>query len=198
MKQINLSRSLMATGVVVALGFSQSALAEEASGTLDITAGLAEAMTVTCDAALSFGVTRLSTGDRNGSTTLTVAADPDTISATIGGAATGVVSSAVSAGSCVVSGSQANDDTVLTVTSDGKSIDSVSVSLDAAATDGLSAASSPVSGLDVGSFTLSDTSLTSGEATFAVGGTLTIPNNLTEGNLGGYNNTLTILVSDDS
>jgi hypothetical protein len=195
-KKQMLTRAILATGVAVGLGLSQSAIAESADGTLNITAGLSEAMTVTCNSALSFGVTRVTTGDRDDATILTVDADNTTGSPnTTSGTLTDVTFGLVSPGSCTVSGSQADDTTVITVSFEPTVIELAGLQ----GAEGLDIPGTDISGLNVDSFTTTSGAtleLTDGGTIFGIGGRLTIPNNLVAGNLGGYGAQVTVTVDD--
>jgi len=191
--------TLLATGIAVALGLSQTALADTASDDLEITAGLTEALTLSCETALSFGITRLETGNRGGTTTLTV--DPDGGDITLGGDDTNVSAGTGQAGTCTIAGSSATDGATVTVTIGGSSLESADVSLvaDANAFSGLGPPGTLLNDLDVSTFATNPGSVvidSNGGATFNIGGTLTIPAEVTGDNLGGYSNEVTVEVDD--
>ena len=180
-----LTRAILATSLVAGLGFSQTALAEEATGTLAINAGLSEAMTVTCGTALNFGITRVQLSDYSGDNTIVVAA---TGGATKGGTGTGVTVGDGAAGECSVSGSSETTGTITVsfTTSEGN----ITLSKDSNSAD-----------LKVGTFTTTDgdaLQLSGGGTTFNIGGTLTIPDNLTLENMGDYTGEVVVTVTDSS
>ena len=188
--------TLLATGVAVALGLSQTALADTAQDDLDITAGLTEALTLSCDTPLNFGITRLGTLDRAGETTITVAANDGAISP--GGITEGVTAGGGQAGTCAIAGSSATEGDNVTVTIGGES-GTVSLDADGEAFSGLDVPGTPLSNLDVSGFATHPATVTidaNGGAEFNIGGTLTIPGTITEVNLGGYSNTVTVEVND--
>ena len=171
------------------LGFSQTALAEEATGTLTINAGLSEAMTVTCGTALSFGITRV-TG-----TVPSMTLVMDTAGA-ITGDPINVNPGSGTAGVCTLSGSLANDGTTVTVTygdtpqagssaSETLSAEGEAFSELAAATEG--------SELTVNTFTESATAISGGGSTIDIGASLVIP---AGASLGGYQGTIEVTVDD--
>ena len=187
-----LTRAILATSLVAGLGFSQTALAASDDDNLEITAGISAAMTVTCGSALSFGITRVQLDNRGGDNTIVV--DPSTGVATSAGDGT-VTAGTGAAGECSVSGSQASENTTVGVTFAAAEDLTAETALE------LSAASTAISGLSVGSFvttTGTDLQLTSGATSFGIGGTLTIPNNVVSGNLGGYISTVVVTVDDSA
>ncbi|WP_018952038.1 hypothetical protein [Thioalkalivibrio sp. AKL12] len=198
---VSIRRALLATGIAVGLGLSQTALADTAEDQLEITAGLAEALTLSCDAALSFGITRVGELDRTGATTITVDASDSSI--TVGGDDSNVTAGNGQAGGCTIAGSNADENDPVTVSIGGTVADLVSgvtVNLDgdASAFSGLEAPDTALSNLEVSNFTLNDSVSinASGGASFTIGGQLTIPETLIGDNLGGYANTVTVLVDD--
>ena len=197
-------RVLVAAGLAAGLGLSQTALAEfagdenTASDELEITAGLDEALTLRCETALSFGITRLETGDRGGTTNLTVPAGGGAIS--VGGTGDGVSTVGNGQpGQCTISGSAAEADTEVTVTFETGESDSVSLGGDEDAFPPLDAPNTAAD-LKVSEFETDPGTVQidgSGEATFNIGGTLEIPGDVVEVNLGGYRGEVTVVVNDD-
>ena len=197
LKKHALTRAILATGLVAGLGLSQTAMAEAAEGDLVITAGLQEAMTVVCTQPLSFGITRVATGERGGSTTVTVNPNnPNTGAGTLGGQTDDVTPGTTQRGVCEVSGSQADDNTLITVSFNP---DTTNLGGQDGA-EGLDEPETALGNLAVASFTTSrakgDLELQDGATTFGVGGTLTIPNDLITDNLGGYGATIEVVVND--
>ncbi|MDR9453778.1 MAG: hypothetical protein RI542_07590, partial [Wenzhouxiangella sp.] len=116
-----LQRSLLTTGITLALGLSfglsQSALAESTTSDLEIKAGLAQAYSMDCgESALDFGVTTLVLGDRAGSTTILVEPTLTGGAPDVDGVTTGVTAGSASAGKCILSGSSAKKNDEITVT----------------------------------------------------------------------------------
>ena len=185
-----LTRAILATSLVAGLGFSQTALAASDQDTLEITAGISAAITVTCGSALSFGITRVQLDNRGGNDTITV--DPSDGAITSDGSGN-VTTGTGAAGECSVSGSQASDNTKVGVNF------ATAEDLKAAPTLDLSGASTAISDLSVGSFkttTGTDLDLTKGATSFGIGGTLAIPDNVVADNLGGYTSTVVVTVDD--
>ena len=198
LKKHALTRAILATGLVAGLGLSQTAMAETAEGDLVITAGLQEAMTVVCTQPLSFGITRVATGERGGGGVTTVTVSPNTGAGTRGGETEDVTLGTTGRGLCEVSGSQAGNDTVITV-----SFNPNTTNLGGqGGAEGLNAPETALGNLAVASFGTStavgDLVLQDGATTFGVGGMLTIPNDLSPANLGGYGATIQVVVDDDS
>lgn len=200
MNTLSIRRALLATGVAVSLGLSQTALADTATDELEITAGLTEALTLSCDTALSFGITRLGDLDRGGSneTTITVAAADGSIS--VGGTDTGVTAGSGQAGECNISGSSAAQNADVMVQIGGEDVGNASTTLNGD-NDAFSGLGEPTPALSLGvaGFELDPVTPQidgNGAATFNIGATLTIPGTVIEANLGGYSNEVTISVDD--
>lgn len=192
-------RVLVASGIAVALGLSQTALADSAEDDLEITAGLTEALTLSCETALDFGTTRLGELERGGETTLTVSASDGDI--TVGGTDAGVTADSGQAGECEISGSSAaeNDEVTVTIAGETDGTGSVSLDGDGSAFSDLDAPASALEDLDVSTFTTDPGSVvidSDGGATFNIGGELTIPSTVEGENLGGYSNEVTVEVDD--
>ena len=191
-------RVLVAAGLAAGLGLSQTALADTAEDQLEITAGLADALTLSCDT-LSFGITRLGELEQRASeTTITVPADGGAIS--VGGTGDGVSTVGNGQpGQCTISGSAAEADTEVTGTVETGESDSVSLGGDEDAFPPLDAPNTAAD-LKVSEFETDPGTVQidgSGEATFNIGGTLEIPGDVVEVNLGGYRGEVTVVVNDD-
>ena len=193
---------------ISALFFSATLLADIVSDDLQINAGLETGLSLTCFDALTFGVWFVQSGNREGGATL-IRIDPNlpgTLPSInrISGLAVGV-NPGPGQGTCTISGSTAADGTEL-------SVDFVesSVTLIAGAVLGKNTPVNVSDAIVVSRFrfmpsqsSISGTPkqnanpvLSNGSASFAVGGDLTIPNNLDASNFGGYNGTLTITVTE--
>ena len=194
-----LTRAILATSLVAGLGFSQTALAESTSTDLDVNAGLAEALTLNCNTALSFGITRLETLARGSATTLEVPAAGGI--ATAAGDTEGVTASGGEAGACSIAGSLAGNNTEVTVTIAGETDGTGSVDLISNGTAfGPTTALTGVNALKVSTFTTNPSPVViaeDGSASFGIGGTLTIPATVISANLGGYSATVTVEVADE-
>ena len=192
-------RVLVASGIAVALGLSQTALADSAEDDLEIKAGLTESLTLSCDTALNFGKTRLGELERDDETTITVAPDDGAI--TVGGDVDEVTAGDGQAGVCTISGSAASENDEVTVRIDGSSLESADVSLDGdgSAFSGLDGPGSDIDNLDVDTFTTDPDPVrigAEGGVTFNIGGQLSIPSTVEDDNLGGYSAEVTVEVDD--
>ena len=194
-------RVLVAAGLAAGLGLSQAAMADTATDDLVVTAGLAEALTLSCDEALSFGITRVGNLEREGTTTLTVAPADGAI--TVTGEADQITAGPGRQGQCTIAGSNADEgtgvdvsigDTAANLTSNA----SVNLTGNATAFSGLDAPTTDVTGLSVTDFTLERAVEidADGGAVFDIGGELTIPATLVSDNLGGYQGTIEVKVDD--
>lgn len=188
------SKKLTTLAAIVAAGFVSSAAAETASDSVDVYAGLEPVLEMTCTD-VNFGVWRVPTGDRNGTTTVTLdAGSTATVTVTIGGAADTAVSrstkySAPAAGTCNVTGSTVTSGSGAASITTGSSGTFLGTASNPFAS-GLTAPTAlpPASAFD---FTLSLSTATpaidaNGEATFQVIGSMEIPNNLVSDNYGAY------------
>lgn len=187
-----LTRAILATSLVAGLGFSQTALAETANGTLTINAGLSEAMTVSCTA-LSFGITRVTGAVPATETTLVM-----NTAGEISGQPGGVNPGSGTAGVCTLTGSLAADLSTVTVTygdtpQAGNSA-STTLSADSGAFSELGAATDGTV-LTVNNFTESASSVDNGGSTIDIGASLVIPANAS---IGGYQGTILVTVTDTS
>ena len=190
-----LTRAILATSLVAGLGFSQTALAETATTELQVNAGLAEALTLSCDTAMSFGITRLGNLDRSAVTTLTLDPSNNNLTVTNDDGNVGVTAGEGQAGECIIAGSAAANTTSVTV--------SFSTPDDLAGnTSAFGNLTAPASGSDISGMAVSITSVTgvtigeTGGASFNIGGVLTIPATATPQNMGGYSTTTEVTVND--
>lgn len=171
----------VATASGLGMATSQTAFAGHASATLEVSAGLREAISLSCGTALDFGRTTLNTA---AAVTLTVHTD-GTVS--IPDATIGVTTGDTIAGECTVSG--ADTDTVdILITGDTTMTGSV---LGELAVPSTALALTFTTSLDA-----SNIAVVNGSATFKVGGTLTIPAAVVSANLGGYSAQVTVTVTD--
>lgn len=203
--KILLDRSPFTLGIMLALGLSfglsQTALADTASDDLQINAGLIQALTLSCDTALSFGITRLDTLDRSPAITkITLDPTDDTLSISAG-SSTGVSTGTGQAGVCTVTGSAQSDSSLVTVNVGGEQQAPGDASVDLEADgDAFTILDPPTEALSltVDNFQLDDVfvRLTDGEVTFKLGADLTIPAVVAENNLGGYSNTISVFAND--
>ena len=185
-----LTRAILATSLVAGLGFSQTALAESADGTLTINAGLSEALTVTCGTALSFGITRV-TGDVL-TTGTTLVMDTEGV---ITDKPDGVNPGSSTAGECTLSGSLADDDSPVAVTYGDTPVAGSSASATLSGNvDAFAELGAGTGTLTVNSFTQSATAISGGGSTITIGASLVIPENAS---LGGYQGTILVTVDDN-
>jgi len=196
MKKLHKILAVTALSSLVATG----AMADTASDTVDATAGLAPALELSCTD-VSFGVWRVPVRSSGGTTTITLDRDNDSVAAS--GNTTRVAQSSSHAswvhsrGECTVSGSTAADATAADVSlTDGAAM-AFSVA-DAAATGyvGLAAANTAAS-LAATLNVPTTTSISSGSATFYIGGVLTIPQDIGATNYGGYKTSSSATVTVD-
>ena len=178
-------RALVATGVAIGLGLSQGALAATADGDLEITAGLANSLTVTCATGLDFGTTTLGVLARDAATTITVDESDGTL--TVGGNSDGVAHGVGSAGSCTFSGSTVTDGGPYEVNFPTANVYLTGDGVDTPLVDEL----------EVKSLVSDKGVVTNGQATFTIGGELSIPATVTADNLGNYSTTIEVTVDDD-
>lgn len=184
--------------------------ADSASSTVDSWVGLQSPFRVICTS-VNFGVWFVPTGDRGGSTIISLDTESGTTDTVVSASGAGSDRLAVIqdrgytsplAGVCNIKGSLANNNDSLTVGFEGAT--NASISLKPAQhifAQGLAAASEGAA-LSV-SLRTPETGRTSvlvtdGEAVFRVVGELTIPNNISRSNYGAYksNQTATVVVSD--
>lgn len=173
----------LATSMTLAMAASPTIHAETATATLQVTAGLRAAMSLSCPTALTFGWTTLDT-------VAAVTLSMDTAGTlSVPEATTGVTVGVGAAGECTITGvdpTQGNIDIVIsgTTTMSGGVVDG-----SAAPTSELALVFGTV--LDADSVAVTD-----GSATFKIGGTLTIPASVVTANLGGYTAERTVTVTD--
>lgn len=201
-----LQRSLLTTGITLALGLSfglsQNALADTASDDLEVKAGLSQAMSLDCvtdGIPLNFGITRINVDAYNTATEITVPATSGG-SASVDAGGTGVSAGSVQRGACALSGSSATNGATLTVTfadsGDSSFADNVLTLSGDGSAYSLDAPTTALSDLTVSSLTSSASSLTDGASTIGIGGTLNIPATLVADNLGGYSASVQVTVDD--
>lgn len=198
--------------VACLVGFSSSTIAETATDTIDVYAGLADVLKLECSD-INFGVWRVPTGNRSNSTTVFLAANGDTeakVSNSEGAAADTAVSLSTiydtpSASTCTVTGSQVG----------GEGITGTAAYVDDSGSGQLvpgtytGAANYPAAAsTDVGLFgfsyilSFSQTAVpiaADGTATFTISGRMNIPNNVATNNYGAYKSLSTVSIQfDDS
>ena len=179
---------------VVAASLATTAQAEEASTTVNVYAGLASVMELTCSD-VSFGVWRVPTGSRAGGTTTITLVEGGTASTTTGGDGVALsvahVSHAPKAGECTVSGSsKVSGDGAANI---GGGIADITGSFVAAGADDefFTGLKVPTTALTALNYTLRLSNYTptvtgSGGTIFKVFGEMVIPNDLGSSNYGGY------------
>lgn len=180
-----LTRNLLLA--VLLSGLSLNALADSAETELTIQAGLAQALTLACDTALNFGITRLTDPAQFSGATLVLSAtdgsitgaEADTLSADVG-----------QAGICTLSGSLAPDGRTVSVSFADGGEATLTPNADAFAE--LDAAGSGT--LTVHTFTTDAAPILHGGTSIQIGASLIIPSAPA---LGGYQGTIQVTVSDD-
>ena len=186
-----LTRAILATSLVAGLGFSQTALADSANATLNITAGLSEALTVSCTG-LDFGTVRVPIEGAAGTVDID-SADGSNAAATATATGDGFSAGGGSSSKCTISGSTATAGDLLVTFSD------VGTPENAKSTFSLADSSNPnaLGNLDV---TLSASTLTfasqDSPTEFFIGGSLSIPADLSANNLGDYSLTVQVNIDD--
>lgn len=172
------------------LSISHPTAAEEATATLNATAGLSSSITLTCDTDLSFGKIMIDVDSHDGEALVTVdtagavntATNDQAISSVDGG----------TAGECQISGSMGSDGSTVTVTTL-----SANNQFSPGAAEGLDAASGTNETFVLNALTDGTIDLQGGQATFNVGGTLVLPSVLTRSELGGWTTDITVTVDDE-
>jgi predicted secreted protein len=180
-----LPRAALTAALAISLGLSQSVLAADGSGAMDVNAGLTQALSVTCGTALNFGTTSIIAD--NDATVITVATDGGVSTDNNDGVATNVNSDAA-AGVCSFTGS-----TVAT----GASFDATVSGVSDLGAGTVSAPETAVANLSLDTFKFTTPSISNGGAEFSIGANLNIPAGLVEANFGNYETTVTVEVNDD-
>lgn len=205
-----LQRSLLTTGITLALGLSfglsQNALADTANDDLEVRAGLTQAMTLNCapneaNGPLDFGITRLDL-DTYVASTLTVIPNATGGNGTTSSTGdTGVTYGSTDHGSCTLSGSNATGQVVVSFSDADGNFDGTELalvgsgspySLDAPTTD-----LTVTDGFYVDAFSEDHSDLSAGGTTIYIGGTLNIPTGIVADNLGGYTAEIKVEVDDE-
>lgn len=180
-------------GWVASLG--SIAVAQSAQANLNVKAGLAPTLTLTCHTALSFGTTRLIDAAAVATTTLTlIAASGAITNPTI----VGIIPPAFGTpGKCTLQGSEANDGQNLTIFIGTSTTvaSSATIAISGANILGLGAANTTIT---VNNFTLDPLipEVEEKKASFAIGADLIIPANPGANGIGGYQGAITVFVSD--
>lgn len=202
------SKKLTTLATIVAAGFATNAAAETASDTIEVYAGLAPVLELTCSD-VKFGVWRVPTRTEGGVTTITLSDDNTTAVATN---TTNVALSSAeiaqpAAGSCAFTGSAvATGETAMGVSMAATEATTGAGTLTAgtliAAANNVYA---DINGASAGAaleFTLNFPTTTAvdsnGAGSFKIAGVLTIPETIVADNYGGYkqNGTITVTIDD--
>lgn len=198
------SKKLTAAAAIVAAGFATNVAAETASDTIQVYAGLAPVLEMTCTD-VNFGVWRVPTGDRGDKTIVTLnASSVATATVFTGGAADTAVSLSgkydnPAAGTCDVTGSAVSNVNGVATLTDGSGI-FIGTDANTFATGLAEPTDLPLD--SVFKFTLGLSTGTpainaDGEATFKVIGSMEIPNNLVTNNYGAYKSEGSVTVEFD-
>lgn len=178
----------LASLLVVAV--PQITSAEDASTTLDVTAGIGSALTLECKTDLSFGRTTINPDKHDGEARVDVGANGGVV--TSGNAGDLSADDAGSSpGQCTMSGSMGSDGSTVTVTlaSDGAFTPEAAEGLDASK----STKTLVLKGLEH-----STVDLQQGTATFDIGGAIVIPSVMSRDELGGWTTSISVTVSDET
>jgi hypothetical protein len=184
-------KKLIAGVAVAALPFGifvGQAAAETATDSVDVYAGLAPVMELSCSD-VNFGVWRVPTGTRSGGATTVTLTSDSTTSITSGSSSNIALSAnyedpAVS--SCTVTGSAAADDTVGQVGFTGGTGSFATNGGTGFNSETLAAPSTVVSSFSYSLTNTDPVSMSSGATSFKIHGTMSIPDNLVTANYGGY------------
>lgn len=178
----------LASLLVVAV--PQITSAEDASATLDVTAGIESALTLECETDLSFGRTTINPDKHDGEASVDVGANGEVV--TSGNAGDLSADDAGSSpGQCTMSGSMGSDGSDVTVTLDSDG------AFTPEAAEGLDASKSTET-LDLKGLEHSTVDLQQGTATFDIGGEIVIPSVMSRDELGGWTTSITVTVSDET
>lgn len=177
---------------------SAPVFAVTASADIDVTAGIAPVLSMTCTP-VKFGVWRVPVRNSGSATAieLSLISDTPTVSGnTAGGVALSTTAGwGAARGQCTVTGSAAADSTLLNITA-ANSTGTLGADSSSAYT-GLSAPATPIAALGYALAAATTAPLTSGGTTFYVGGSLSIPQNVTTANYGAYKATLAPVITAD-
>ena len=186
---------LLGISFAMAISMVVKANAETESADLEVTAGLKDSMTLSCDTALNFGVVAVDLNSFEGGG---VVLGTD---GSIGNVSSGLTpgQNSVSNGVCSLSGSAASEGSQIAVsyasqplTGDDGAFAAISAPIDDGSGEGAGAP------LTVGSFVESYEGVdASGNATIKIGATLLIPAGINADSLGGYSGTVTVTVDDE-
>ena len=207
MKTTTLAKTLLATGIAVGLGFSQTALAVNPTATddLDVQVELAAGLTLVCGT-LNFGTINVELGERTANNTVTV---DGAGTASIDGDGNAALGGGSAAATCTITGINTADTKVSASIDDldplfepaaaasggPESVWSgvLSVTLDLFGSVGATGVS-PGEGESVEVYTGEDDT----SSDFFIGGVLTIPNNnFAAENMGKYEASVTIVVEEE-
>lgn len=204
MQKVDVRSVLARFGVLMAAYLCLMVPAMAANSSLEINAGLQNSLILNCTKPLTFGVWFVQSGNREGGATIIrIGPNQPGLLPTLnvrGGRGTSAIPGP-GQGECSLTGSSAAEGTEFTV-----SFGETTLNLLAANVLGRSQANT-AAGLSVAGLRfrplgpqfpqeMEAPKLIEGTASFAVGGDLTIPNNLDASNFGGYNGTLTITLTE--
>ncbi|HEY7884494.1 MAG TPA: hypothetical protein VIC08_06045 [Cellvibrionaceae bacterium] len=189
----NLNIVALATCLV---GFSSSSSAETATDTIEVYAGLAPALELSCTD-VHFGVWRVPTGNRGGATNITLTRQNDALAGDNAGRMALSENPAFNgpqAGSCNVTGSSAttgNGQAILVGESPQQTVSGTLAAIADVSDYKFGTIAIPGGGAGTMAYTLGVSNRTppiseTGTASFSIVGVLTIPNNITSDWFGGY------------
>ena len=195
-------RKMLVGLVVVALSlglFVGQAAAETATDTVDVYAGLAPVMEMSCED-VNFGVWRVPTASRSGANTVTLS-DAGATAVTGTGTSTNIALSsnwlAPQAGSCTVTGSTAVNGTVGVVAISSATGSFVGNDDSGFEAEGIAEAVTVVSGFTYELASTTPVGMVAGATSFTLHGTMEIPDSLIAANYGGYQSpSITVTYTD--
>ena len=196
--------------VAVVVGFSAvsaNAMAETATDTIEVYAGLAPALELTCSD-VHFGVWHVPTGNRGGATNITLTRENDALAGDNAGRMALSENTAFNgpqAGSCNVTGSSAttgNGQAILVGESPQQTVSGTLAAIANVSDYKFGTISIPSGGAGTMAYTLGVSNRhppisETGTASFSIVGVLTIPNNITSDWFGGYKSSAPHLVQFD-
>lgn len=204
MQKVDVRSVLARFGVLMAAYLCLMVPAMAANSSLEINAGLQNSLILNCTKPLTFGVWFVQSGNREGgATTIRIGPNQPGLLPTLN-VQRGRGTSAIpwpGQGECSLTGSSADEGTEFTVSFGETTLNLLAANVlgrnQAAKAAGLSVTRLRFRPLGPQSpQEMEAPKLIEGTASFAVGGDLTIPNNLDASNFGGYNGTLTITLTE--
>lgn len=203
--------AILKKGVVIAglTAISSSAIAETATDTIEVYAGLAPILTLECSN-VNFGAWRVPPGERANLTKINMPTNSSNVTATVGDTSTAdndvslsIKYASPSLGECIATGSSAYRDGLQTRGTVTRS--AAGGLLSGTSNNPFAIGLNAPTGFSLQGFryvlefsTLAPLISSTGRATFRIGGTLTIPKTLVSDNYGAYQSGLITITFDDA